>query len=82
MSTGFWVCAAVTAVSASVSLGYSTVALRGPAGPARTNARYAFVRSLALTVAVPVVLGTHSGSWLRAVALVMWWSRPVTRWWA
>lgn len=69
--TGYWVCAAVTAVSACVSLGYSTAALRSPAGVGRTNPRYAFVRSLALAVAVTVVLGTRSSSWLEAVALAM-----------
>lgn len=61
----------MTSVSAFVSLGYSVVALRSPAGAGQINARYALSRSLALAVAVTVVLFTHSPSWLRAVALAM-----------
>jgi len=71
---GFWVCAAITAitaVSAFVGLGYSVVAVRGPAGPEATNAMYAFTRSLALAVVATVVLFTQSSMWLRAVASAM-----------
>lgn len=71
MSAGFWVCAAITTVSAFVSLGYSVVALRGATGAAATNAMYAFTRSTALAAAVTMVLITQSPSWLRAVALTM-----------
>lgn len=71
MSAGFWVCAAITTVSAFVSLGYAVAALGGPPGAAATNAMYAFTRSAALAVAAVVVLFTQSPSWLRAVALAM-----------
>ena len=47
------------------------VALRDPTSPGRTNAMYAFSRSVALAVTAAVVLFTHSSSWLRAVALAM-----------
>lgn len=71
MSSGFWACAAITTVSAFVSLGYSAAALRGSAGAATTNAMYAFTRSLALALTVTVVLLTQSTPGLRAVALAM-----------
>jgi len=71
MPARFWVCAAITTASAFVSLGYSVVGLRGPAGAAATNAMYAFTRSFALAVAATVVLFTQSPSWLRAVAFAM-----------
>lgn len=71
MSFAYWVCAAVTAISAFVSLGYSFVAVRDSAGAESAAARYAFSRSLALAVAAAAVPITASPSWLRAVALVM-----------
>ncbi len=71
MSASFWVCAAITTVSAFVSLGYSAIALRAPAGPAATNALYAFSRSVALAAAATVVLFTQTSSWLSAVAFAM-----------
>jgi len=71
MSAEFWVCATITAVSAFVSLSYSVVGVRGPAGAAATNAMYAFTRSFALAVAATVVLFSQSPSWLRAVAFAM-----------
>lgn len=71
MSTSYWICATITAVSAFVSLGYSLVALRSPDGVAATNAMYAFTRSFALAIGATVVLFTQSASWLRAIALAM-----------
>ncbi len=71
MSSAFWLCAAITAVSAVVSLGYSVAAVRSPEGPGRTNALYAFSRSLALAVAAVVVLFARSEDWLKAVAVAM-----------
>ena len=44
--------------------------MRSPEGPGRTNALYAFSRSLALAVAV-VVLFARSEDWLKAVAVAM-----------
>ncbi len=71
MSAGFWVCAAITTVSAFVSLGYSVVGLRGPAGAAGAAEMYACTRSFALAAAATVVLFAQSPSWLRAVAFTM-----------
>jgi hypothetical protein len=71
MSAAFWVCAAITAVSALVSLGYSIAALTGSDTPGRTNSMYATARSLALAVAAVTVLFVRSDSFLEAIALAM-----------
>lgn len=71
MSSGFWLCAAITVVSAVVSLGYSVAAVRGPGRSEPTEALYAFSRSSALAVAAVVVLFVRSEDWLRAVAVAM-----------
>lgn len=70
-SVSFWLCAVVTVVSALVSFGYSLAALSGSTGVARTNAMYAFTRSLALALAAVTVLFLGSPSWLQAVAVSM-----------
>jgi hypothetical protein len=71
MSAAFWVCAAITAVSAFVSLGYSIAALTGSDTPGRTNSMYATARSLALAVAAVTVFFVRSDSFLEAIALAM-----------
>lgn len=71
MSTAFWVCAAITAVSAFVSLGYSVVALRAATPSDRTSSMYASARSLALALAAVVALFAGSPPFLVAVALTM-----------
>lgn len=71
MSTAFWVCATITAVSAFVSLGYSLAALAGSETPNRTSSMYASSRSLALAVAAVAALFWRSVPYLAAVAITM-----------
>ena len=71
MSTGFWVCATITAVSALVSLGYSLAALAESETASRTSAMYASSRSLALAVAAVAALFWRSTPYLVAIALTM-----------
>lgn len=71
MSAAFWVCAAITAISACVSLGYSLAALTGSDALCRTSAMYASARSVALAVAAIVAFFARSSSYLAAVALTM-----------
>lgn len=71
MSAAFWVCAAVTALSALVSLGFSIAALAGSDAASRTNAMYTSARSLALAVAAVTALFVGSRSFLTAIALAM-----------
>jgi len=71
MSAAFWFCAAITAVSAYVSFGYSVVGLAGATPASRAALMYAFARSLALAVAATVALLAHSVAFLEAVALTM-----------
>lgn len=74
MSVAFWSCASVTTVSALVSLGYSTAALRasstaGDAG--RVPSMYAFARSLALATTAVVATLEQSVRAVEAAALAM-----------
>jgi hypothetical protein len=46
-------------------------ALRCPEGPGRTDAFYAFSRSLALAVVAVILLFAQSLDWLKAVAVAM-----------
>lgn len=71
MSTGLWVCATITAVSAFVSLGYSLAALAESETASRTSAMYASSRSLALAVAAVAALFWRSIPHLVAIALTM-----------
>lgn len=71
MSSAFWLCAAITAVSAVVSLGYSVAAVRSSGRLGSTEALYAFSRSSALAVAAVIVLVVRSEDWLKAVAVAM-----------
>lgn len=72
MSVAFWVCGAVTFVSAGVSLGYSVAALRAAGAPGEVTAsRYAAARSVALLVAAVVGLCAGSVGFAAAVALTM-----------
>lgn len=67
----YWICAVFTLVSAIVSLAYSTVAVRAADRSVRPEARYAFVRSLALTVVALLVLLGERHDWLVAAATAM-----------
>src|SRR5258708_9387338 len=68
MTVPFLVCAATTAISAIVSLGFSIAAVLGETGNARTIALYASARSLALVIVSAVPLITRSTEWLFAPA--------------
>ncbi len=70
-TVAFWLCTVVTVVSALVSLGYSTRALTGQNGTARTTASYALTRSAALAVVAVILLIFAARSWLPAVAVCM-----------
>jgi hypothetical protein len=71
MSVPFLVCAAITAISAFVSLGFSIAPLASATGYARTLAFYASARSLALAVVGVVPFANGSTPWLEAIAIVM-----------
>jgi hypothetical protein len=71
VSLAFWVCAAVTLISALTSIGFSVATLVSSDGKAQVNAMYASSRSAALVVVSVVVLFDHSRSWLEALAVSM-----------
>jgi hypothetical protein len=71
MNFSFLLCAAITGISAIVSLGFSVAAVRRVKGEARTLALYAAARSVALTVAAMASFILNSVGWLEAVACCM-----------
>lgn len=71
MPFSFWICAAITLISALVSLGFSIVALRAGAPETRSGSMYAFARSLALAIVAVVALFAGSIDFVAAVALAM-----------
>ena len=71
MTTPFFVCAAVTAVNAFVSLGFAIAAVPGTSGQTRTLALYACARSVAFAIISVVPLATGWTLWLEAVAVGM-----------
>lgn len=71
MTVPFIICAAVTAVSAIISLGYSIAAASQTASQARTMALYACARSLALALVSLLPFLNGSPGWLEAVACAM-----------
>jgi hypothetical protein len=66
----FWYCAAVTAISALVSAGFSLAAVFART-PYDTSPLYAASRSIALPIAIAVAIFRHSSSGLAALALVV-----------
>jgi len=68
MTVPFIACALITAISATVSFGYSVAAVLGSTGETKTPALYASARSVALLIVsfVPFLMG--SNQWLLAVA--------------
>jgi hypothetical protein len=70
-SAAYWVCASVTALSAFISLFFSTLAVRTSSGLARTNALYATARTLPLAAVSVVPFFHHSRSWLIALAVTL-----------
>lgn len=71
MSTAFLVCAAITAISAIISFGFSIASVSGASGQARTLAFYVCARSLALVVVSLVSFLNGSSLWLQAAATAM-----------
>jgi hypothetical protein len=66
----FWYCAAVTAISALVSAGFSLAAVFAHT-PYDTTALYAASRSIALPIAIAVAIYRRSSAGLAALALVV-----------
>lgn len=67
-------CAIITGISATVSLGFAIQAYaqsRHTNGPALINAKYALSRSLALAVAVCSLIVIHDPGYLIALAITM-----------
>ena len=71
MITPFSICAAITAVSASISLGFSIAATVQARGEARGLSLYCCARSLALFLVAVVPFGSGSVPWLEAAATAM-----------
>jgi hypothetical protein len=71
MNLPFLLCAAITSVSACISLGFSIAAVRSAAGEARTLALYSFARSVALALFAIASSAVFSVSWLEAAACCM-----------
>lgn len=70
MTSIFWACAVVTAMSAFLSMGFSFLGLRST-GDTLVASMYTLSRSIALAVVSLVPLFSGSRSWLIAVALAM-----------
>jgi hypothetical protein len=66
----FWICAAITAISAVVSASFSVAGLLGP-GIHDTFARYAASRSLAIPLVVLIFLAFRSRGGIAALGLTM-----------
>jgi len=67
----YWVCAAITLVSAAVSFGYSLAGVRTPDPTAKTPLRYALSRSVALLAVALTAMFTGSVGFVAAVAAAM-----------
>ena len=64
-------CAAITAISSCVSLGFAVAGLRGAEGQTRTLGGYALVRSASLLVISVVAIPVGQPGWFYAAALAM-----------
>jgi hypothetical protein len=71
MNVPFLSCAVITALSAVISLGFSTAAVLNTPGEVRTMALYSCARSLALAFASAVPFLTGVTPWLQAIACSM-----------
>ena len=71
VSTAFWVCSIITALSAFVGLGYSIATVGWSPAPQQVPAMYAFARSLALAAAAVAALLTRSVAFAEAIAFTM-----------
>ena len=70
-SAAYWTCAAITSLSAFISLFFSTRAVMTSSGLTQTNALYATARALPLAVVSLVPFFHHSRSWLIALAVIL-----------
>lgn len=71
MSLSYWVCVAITVISAAVSFGYAVAAFR-TAVPASKNASdYALARSTALLAVALAAFFVNSAGFAAAVAVAM-----------
>lgn len=70
MVVRFWICAAITTISALVSAGFSVATLVGSSA-GDTVARYAASRSIALLIAALFCVALRSRKGIAALALVM-----------
>ncbi len=68
MSAPLIVCAAISAISAFVSLGFSIASTPNTKGQTRTLALYASARSLEFAIISVVALASGSVQWVQAVA--------------
>jgi hypothetical protein len=66
----FWICAAITAISAIASASFSVAGLLGP-GIHDTFAMYAASRSISIPLVVLIFLGFRSRAGIAAMALTM-----------
>jgi hypothetical protein len=71
VTLAYFVCAAITAVDAAVSLGFTIASVRRESGEARTAALYTLARSVALFVVAIVAFFVGSVAFVAAVALAM-----------
>ena len=71
MTLQYWLCVAITAISAFVSLGFSIVGYRNSNSESRVGFMYALARSLALAVVAVVALFTTSVPFAACIAVAM-----------
>jgi hypothetical protein len=71
MSMPFFICAAMTSVSAIISLGFSIASILNQTGQTRTPAFYACARSIAFAVISLFPFFNRSTPWLEASACGM-----------
>ena len=71
MSIPFLICAAITAISAFISLGFSIASALNTTGKTRTLAFYTISRSIAFAVISAVPFLSGSIPWLEAIAVGM-----------
>ena len=67
----YWICAAITTVSALVSLGFAIASVRTATAGNVLESRYALSRSVALAVAAAIALFAESAGFVIAVAIAM-----------
>lgn len=71
MTLAFWICAALTVVSALVSTGYAVTSVQSATKESKLPSMYALARSMAILVAALIGLVSFSTDYVTAIALVM-----------